>query len=510
MDTVLVENPLRAGMRLPRTPAPCAVVIFGATGDLTHRKLVPALFSLAGQRLLPGGFSIVGVGRRPWSTDDFRAEMRRALGGSGQSGSTDAGVWRTFEEGLFYVAGSFEDPATFGRLADTLHNVDATRGTAGNRLFYLATPPDAYPLIIEQLASSGLARSPGGGWARIVVEKPFGRDLASARDLNRRLLAVFPEEQVFRIDHYLGKETVQNILVFRFANGIWEPLWNRRYVDHVQITVAESIGVENRGRYYEEAGALRDIVQNHMLQLLTLTAMEPPSAFTAGPIRDEKVKVLCSMDPLTPEDVRERAVRGQYGPGYVAGEPVPGYRQEPNVGPASSTETFVALKLFVDSWRWAGVPFYLRTGKRLPRRVTEIAVHFKSAPQLYFQGRGVRIHNVLALRLQPDEGINLSFGVKLPGPEGEVRSANMDFRYGTTFGQQPPEAYERLLLDAMLGDPTLYTRDDWVEAAWRIVDSVRQEWDAGRDVPSMYAAGTWGPAEAEALMQRDGHRWRRP
>jgi len=511
MDTALLENPLREGLRLPRTPPPCAVVIFGATGDLTHRKLVPALYSLASQRLLPGGFSVVGVGRRPWSTDDFRAEMRRAVHNNGRFDGADASVWRAFEEGLFYVAGAFEDPATFDRLAGALVQVDAVRGTAGNRLFYLATPPDAYPLIIERLASSGLSRSPGGAWARIVIEKPFGSDLASARDLNQRVLAAFPEEQVFRIDHYLGKETVQNILVFRFSNGIWEPLWNRRYVDHVQITVAESIGVENRGRYYEEAGALRDIVQNHMLQLLTLTAMEPPSAFAAGPIRDEKVKVLYSMDPLTPEQVTQRAVRGQYGPGYIAGEAVPGYRQEPNVDPASTTETFVALKLFIDSWRWAGVPFYLRTGKRLPRRVTEIAVHFKSAPQLYFQGRGARIHNVLALRLQPDEGISLSFGVKVPGAQGEVRSTNMDFRYGMSFGQQPPEAYERLLLDAMVGDPTLYTRADWVEAAWRIVDSVRREWDA---VPSggvpVYAAGTWGPAEAEAMMERDGHRWRRP
>ncbi|HMQ34553.1 MAG TPA: glucose-6-phosphate dehydrogenase, partial [Chloroflexaceae bacterium] len=396
-------------------------------------------------------------------------------------------------------------------LAERLAAIDEGRGTGGNRVFYLATPPESYPEIIGQLGAHGLTRSPGGGWTRIIVEKPFGRDLASARALNQQLLAVFDESQVYRIDHYLGKETVQNLLVFRFTNGIFEPLWDRRSVDHVQITVAESIGVEDRGGYYDSSGALRDMIQNHLTQLLCLVAMEPPVTYEADAVRDEKVKVLRSIRPIYPTEVARFTVRGQYGPGSVSGRPIGGYRDERGVAPGSQTETYVALKLFIESWRWAGVPFYLRSGKAMPRRVSEIAIQFKTVPTMLFADTPMHDiePNVLSIKIQPDEGITLKFGSKVPGQQ-QIRPVTMDFRYGTSFGVASPEAYERLLLDCMLGDGTLFTRRDEVEASWSLITPIPQGWAAGppQSFPN-YEAGTWGPADADAFIARDGRAWRR-
>jgi glucose-6-phosphate 1-dehydrogenase len=508
VKSLLTDNPLRAGLRLERAPQPNVMVIFGASGDLTRRKLLPALYNLARQGLLPGGFSAVGFARRPKSHEEFRAEMRQAAAKE-QAGARplQESVWDAFAQGIYYHQADFQDPQGYERLRELLEHIDNQRGTNGNRLFYLATPPSYYVGICQQLAAAGLAHSEPG-WTRIIIEKPFGRDLATAQELNRQVHQVFSEEQIYRIDHYLGKETVQNILVFRFANGIFEPIWNRRYVDHVQITVAESLGIEGRSGYYEEAGAIRDVIQNHTLQLLTLVAMEPPAAFEAEAVRNEKVKVLWAIRPLTPAEVRERTVRGQYGPGGS----VPGYRQEPGVAPDSLTETFVALKLYVDNWRWAGVPFYLRSGKRLPKRATEISIHFRQPPLLLFEQSAASViePNVLALRIQPDEGISLKFGCKVPNPQILVRPVKMDFYYGASFGAEPPDAYERLLLDCMSGDSTLFTRHDEIELAWALVTSIIEGW---RQTPPpqfpSYEAGTWGPGEAHELIERDGRRWRR-
>lgn len=506
-----LENPLRAGLRLWRTPEPCIMVIFGASGDLTSRKLVPALYNLARERRLPGGFSVVGFARRDWDDAAFRQTLREAVNANSRAGPVEEALWASFAEGIFYHRASFDDPSGYARLAERLAAIDAARDTGGNRVFYLATPPEAYPEIIARLGDHGLNRSPGDGWTRIIIEKPFGRDLESARDLNRRVLAVFDERQVYRIDHYLGKETVQNLLVFRFANGIFEPIWNRRYVDHVQITVAESLGVEDRGGYYDRAGALRDMIQNHLTQLLTLTAMEPPVAYDADAVRDEKVKVLRAIRPIAPAEAEKFTVRGQYGPGSVSGRPVRGYRNERGVAPDSQTETYVALKLFVENWRWAGVPFYLRSGKALPRRVSEIAIQFRSVPTLLFADTPVNEiePNVLAIRIQPDEGITLKFSSKVPG-QAQIRPVTMDFRYGTSFGVASPEAYERLLLDCMLGDSTLFTRRDEVEASWALLTPILEGWAAGppQDFPN-YEAGAWGPAAADAFIARDGRAWRR-
>jgi glucose-6-phosphate 1-dehydrogenase len=514
MTAAQAENPLREGLRLERTPEPNATVIFGATGDLTHRKLVPALYSLAHDRLLPTGFSVIGFARRDWSDETFRNRMREAVGKVSRTDGELAAVWKSFAEGLHYVSSDFSNPKGYSALADLLDRLDRERGTCGNRLFYLAVPPGTYAEIVRQLGASGLARrgASESGWTRIIIEKPFGRDLETARELNRQVEDVFEEGQVYRIDHYLGKETVQNILVFRFSNGIFEPLWNRRYVDHVQITVSEDLGMEDRGSYYDGTGATRDIVQNHMLQLLALIAMEPPASFAADSVRDEKVKLLHSIRPFSEHDVAEHSVRGQYGAGSLAGEDAPAYRDEPEVSKDSDTETYVALKLFVENWRWAGVPFYLRTGKRLPKRVTEISVHFRRAPHLLFPESGAEglEPNVLALRIQPNEGISLRFGAKMPGPTMDIRSVNMDFRYGTAFGVTPPDAYHRLLLDAMLGDSTLFTRRDGIEAAWSLVTPLLESWAAGpRPQFPNYEAGTWGPDEAQAFIERDGRRWRR-
>jgi glucose-6-phosphate 1-dehydrogenase len=513
MDTeTVVANPLREGLRLERTPAPCVMVIFGATGDLTRRKLIPALYNLSRERLIPPGFSVVGFARRPVGDELFRQQMLDGVNQFSRSRPAQPSVWETFAEGIHYYQANFDDVAGFRNLTTLLDQIDRERGTAGNRIFYLATPPSSYSEIIQNLGESGLAKpATPDSWSRIIVEKPFGRDLESAQELNRQLQGVFREDQIYRIDHYLGKETVQNILVFRFANGIFEPIWNRRYVDHVQITVSESIGVEGRGRYYDESGALRDMVQNHLMQLLSLVAMEPPIAFDADAVRGEKVKVLHAVRPMRPSDVSRLTVRGQYGPGTVGAEDVPGYRQEPGVAPDSQTETYVALKLFVDNWRWADTPFYLRTGKRLPRRVSEIAIQFKRAPHLLFrQASDALDPNVLVLRIQPNEGIALRAGAKVPGPTVQIRSINLDFMYGPAFGVEQPEAYERLLLDCMLGDSTLFTRSDEVETAWSLLMPILNGW---AETPSLdfpnYAAGTWGPEAAHALIEEDGRHWRR-
>ncbi len=416
----------------------------------------------------------------------------------------------TFLQGLFYVPGTFDQPDMYQRLKQVLEQIDRERGTAGNRMYYLATPPSFFPVITEQLGQAGLVSdaATGAGWTRVVIEKPFGRDLATARELNRVVHGVFDEAQVYRIDHYLGKETVQNILHFRFANAIWEPIWNRRYVDHVQITVAEDLGVETRGGYYEEAGIVRDMLENHMLQLLTLTAMEPPVSFDADAVRDEKVKVLRGMRPFDLQRVQSDVVRGQYGAGWIGGKAVPAYRQEQKVAPDSQTATYVAATFYIDTWRWEGVPFYLRSGKRLPKRVTEIAIQFRPVPQLLF---GPTDPNVLAMRIQPDEGISLQFEAKVPGPTARHRPVAMDFRYGTAFATAPAEAYQRLLLDVMLGDSTLFARRDEVEAAWTLVAPILNTWAATQatDLPN-YEAGTWGPEAADQLLEASGRRWRRP
>jgi glucose-6-phosphate 1-dehydrogenase len=505
-------NPLREGLRVKQGPEPCVMVIFGATGDLTHRKLLPALYNLALEHPLPAGFSVVGFARRPYTDDIFREQALDAINQFSRQKPVNPQVWESFATGICYLQSDFNDPAGYEKLNALLNRLDQERGTGGNRIFYLSTPPSQYPDIIQRLGAMGLNRN-RKGWTRIIIEKPFGHDLASARELNRQVARVFKEEQVYRIDHYLGKETVQNILVFRLANGIFEPVWNRRYVDHIQITVAENIGLEGRGAYYEETGAIRDMVQNHALQLLTLVTMEPPIAFDANAVRDEKVKVIHALQPLVGREVANNTFRAQYGPGWVNGQQVPGYLQEPGIPPHSTTETYVAIKLFIDNWRWAGIPFYLRVGKRLPKRVTEVAIQFKQAPLMLFKrsdAHGQVEPNVLTLRIQPDEGISLKFGTKVPGTEMQIRSVNMDFLYGSSFRSQP-EAYERLLLDCMVGDSTLFTRRDEVEAAWAFVQGILDEWKSeGRENLLTYESGTWGPEAADEFIWHDGRRWRRP
>jgi len=507
-----LDNPLREGLRLERVPDPAAFVLFGATGDLAHRKVVPALFQLWRTHLLPHEFTLLAVGRRAYSDDDFRRELKQALDVFSRVQPVDRETWEDLASRIFYHQGDFGDPAAYASLAERLDGMDEERGTRGNRIFYLATQPSQFAEIVAQLGRVGLDHEHhDGGWRRVVIEKPFGRDLESAIRLNREVGKVFRERQVYRIDHYLGKETVRNLLVFRFGNGIFEPIWNRRHIDHVQITVAESIGIENRGAFYEETGASRDFLQNHLLQLLSLVAMEPPATFEADALRDEKVKVIRAIGRLTPEQTRRDVVRGQYGPGWVSAKPVPGYRSEPAVNPASETETFIGARLTIDDWRWSGVPFYLRMGKRLPKRATEIAIQFKEVPHQLFRDSATDPEpNLLAMRIQPDEGIMLRFGAKVPGLGIDVRNVTMDFTYGSAFQTDSPDAYETLILDALLGDASLFTRADEVEEAWSIVDPVINAWaqQGAPDFPN-YEAGTWGPEAAEDLLAREGRRWRR-
>jgi glucose-6-phosphate 1-dehydrogenase len=511
--TASAPNPLREGLREARRPDPCVMVIFGASGDLTHRKLVPALYSLFRDQLLPEPFTLVGFARSLRDRQQFLDRLRAGCEEFARRRPVDAAAWERFAAGVTCVAGNFDSPADYAALRDECARADSGRGAAGNRLFYLATPPDWFERILEGLGAAGLVRppAPDGPFTRVVIEKPFGHDLGSARALDAAVHKVFDERQVYRIDHYLGKETVQNILVLRFGNSIFEPIWNRRYVDFVELTVSESLGVEGRGAYFETSGILRDIVQNHMLQFLSLTAMEAPVAFEADAVRDEKVKLLRSIRVLPPAEAAAQTIRGQYRAGSVTGAPVPGYAAEPGVAGGSQVETYVALKVQIDNWRWAGVPFYLRAGKRLPRRVSEIAIHFKAAPHLMFRelGQAALSPNVLSLRIQPDEGITLKFDSKVPGPTVRIRPVNMEFRYGTSFGQEPPEAYERLVLDALLGDSTLFTRSDEIDAAWRYISGVRQGWQEAGTPLCGYEAGTWGPPEADALLAADGRAWRR-
>lgn len=483
-------------------------MVFGASGDLTARKLLPAVEHLARRRLLPAAFTVVGVARTEWADEDFRAHARGVVKGAGPE-------WSSLVDGFRYVAGDYAETSTFDRLREVLEEVDRTRGTGGNRVFYLATVPSAFAPVAAALGKSGLARRTSetpGSFVRLVIEKPFGRDLASAEALDEELHETFDESQLYRIDHYLGKETVQNVLALRFANAIFEPVWNRNFVDHVQVTVAESVGVGHRGGFYESAGALRDIVQNHVMQVLSLTAMEPPATVDAHGIRDEKVKVLRAIRPMRAEEVTRNVVRAQYDSGWVEGEEVAGYREEEGIAAESRTDTFIAARLEVDNWRWAGVPFYIRTGKRLPKRVTEVALVFRAVPHLPFpsemaKGLGP---NALVLRIQPDEGITLRFGAKVPGQAFRVRTVNMDFSYGAAFVEESPEAYERLLLDAMAGDPTLFIRNDEVDQAWRIWEPVLEAWADEAAPLARYEAGTWGPEAADALLAEDGRTWRSP
>lgn len=490
---------------------PTAMVVFGADGDLTKRKLVPSLYNLAKSGVLPKDFALVGLAITELDDEGFRRKLSQDIQEFATS-PVEPEVWQRLIERFYYVPGDFKDPRAYRQLQAVLEKLDKRHGTGGNYVHYLACAPQFFAEIVRQLGAAGLTREEPGRWRRAVIEKPFGHDLASARALNHEIREVLKESQIYRIDHYLGKETVQNILVFRFANGIFEPIWNRRYIDHVQVTVAESIGVEHRGGYYEGAGALRDMVPNHLLQLVSFIAMEPPNSFNADAVRDEKAKVLRGIQPMHSLEVLRNIVSGQYGEGMIGGKPVPAYRSEPHVAPGSGTETFVALKLFIDSWRWADVPFYLRTGKRLPKRVTEIAIQFKRAPLMLFRKTPVErlAPNLLVIRIQPDEGINLCFGAKVPGPSVRVGTVEMDFQYAEYFGSAPSTGYETLLHDCMAGDLTLFQRADTVELGWYVVAPIQEVWKA-LPPPSFpnYPAGAWGPKEADELLERDGRRWRR-
>jgi glucose-6-phosphate 1-dehydrogenase len=496
------ENPLLEGLRLRRNPDPCAIVIFGASGDLTQRKLMPAIYSLAFRRLLPDKFAVIGCARTDQTDEAFQEKMKEAV----QQHARDEfkqDVWDRIAESMHYVTTEFQDDAGEDRLAELLTKLDDEKGLEGNRVYYLAVPPSAIGTLVQEIGERRRAK----GWTRLIVEKPFGHDRESARELNVEISKFFEEKEIFRIDHYLGKETVQNMLALRFANGIFEPIWNRQFVDHVQITVAESIGIENRADFYEQAGAIRDIFQNHMLQLLALTAMEPPIDFTADSVRNEKVKVLRAIHTPGPRNV----VRGQYGRGFVEGEEVVGYREEPGVASDSVTETYVAAKLYVDNWRWADTPFYVRAGKRLPRRETTIAIQFKRAPHPPFEelaAEGLR-PNVLIVHVQPDEGVSLAIGAKVPGAGLTLRTVHMDFLYGGAFRTGLPEAYERLILDTLLGDATLFTRADEVDEQWALVDAIVSAWHRDRPAFPNYESGTWGPPSADELLARDGRAWRR-
>ncbi|WP_424186022.1 glucose-6-phosphate dehydrogenase [Actinokineospora sp. G85] len=509
--TQRAKNPLRdeRDKRLPRIAGPCGLVIFGVTGDLSRKKLMPAIYDLANRGLLPPGFSLVGFARRDWADQDFGQVVHEAVKQHARTPFREA-VWDRLSEGFRFVQGSFDDDAAFDTLAATVKELDELRGTSGNHAFYLSIPPGAFPVVTKQLARSGLANPTSADeWRRVVIEKPFGHDLTSARQLNKVVNAVFPEESVFRIDHYLGKETVQNLLALRFANQLFEPIWNANYVDHVQITMAEDIGLGGRAGYYDGIGAARDVIQNHLLQLLALTAMEEPGSFRPHALRTEKIKVLEATRAVEPYG--ETTARGQYAGGWQGGQKVPGLLQEGGFAKDSSTETYAAITLEVNTRRWAGVPFYLRTGKRLGRRVTEIAVVFKRAPHLPFDDTSTEElgQNALVVRVQPDEGVTLRFGSKVPGNTMEVRDVSMDFSYGHAFTEASPEAYERLILDVLLGEPSLFPVNKEVELSWEILDPVLRHW-ASNGKPDSYPAGTWGPDSADKMLARDGRHWRRP
>ncbi|MBD8058885.1 glucose-6-phosphate dehydrogenase [Cellulomonas sp. JH27-2] len=504
------QNPLRdpRDRRLPRIAGPCGLVIFGVTGDLARKKLMPAVYDLTNRGLLPPGFALTGFARRDWADQDFAQIVHDAVKENARTPFREA-TWRQLSEGIRFVQGSFDDDDAFDRLRHTVEELDINRGTGGNHAFYLSIPPSAFPVVCKQLARSGLSQPEENTWRRVVIEKPFGHDLASARELQSIVSSVFNPDDIFRIDHYLGKETVQNLLALRFANQLFEPIWNSNYVDHVQITMAEDIGIGGRAGYYDGIGAARDVIQNHLLQLLALTAMEEPVSFSAEALRAEKVKVLSAV--RLPRDIGRHTARGQYAAGWQGGEKVIGYSQEEGFNPSSTTETYAAIRVDVDTRRWAGVPFYLRTGKRLGKRVTEIAIVFKKAPHLPFASTATEElgKNALVIRVQPDEGVTLRFGAKVPGTQMEVRDVTMDFGYGHAFTEASPEAYERLILDVLLGDPPLFPQKDEVELSWKILDPVISYW-AGHGKPEEYRAGTWGPPSADTMMARDGRTWRLP
>ncbi|WP_129337158.1 glucose-6-phosphate dehydrogenase [Cellulomonas endophytica] len=504
-------NPLRdpRDRRLPRIAGPCGLVIFGVTGDLARKKLMPAVYDLTNRGLLPPGFALTGFARRDWETQDFAQIVHDSVKEHARTPFHEA-TWRQLSEGIRFVQGSFDDDDAFDRLADTVQELDVQRGTGGNHAFYLSVPPGQFPIVCKQLARSGLSHPSEDTWRRVVIEKPFGHDLQSAQELNDVVSSVFRPDDVFRIDHYLGKETVQNLLAMRFANQLFEPIWNANHVDHVQITMAEDIGIGGRAGYYDGIGAARDVIQNHLLQLLALTAMEEPVSFSARALQAEKVKVLSAV--RLPKDLDAHTARGQYASGWQGGEPVVGYLEEEGFDPDSTTETYAAIRVDIDTRRWAGVPFYLRTGKRLGRRVTEIAVVFKRAPHLPFEQTATEElgQNALVIRVQPDEGVTLRFGSKVPGTAMEVRDVTMDFGYGHSFTEASPEAYERLILDVLLGDPPLFPRHEEVELSWRILDPITEHWARSGTKPDAYRAGTWGPASADEMMARDGRAWRRP
>ena len=503
-------NPLRETQdrRLPRIAGPCGMVLFGVTGDLARKKVMPAIYDLANRGLLPPGFSLVGYARRDWADQDFADLVHDAVKEHARTDFREE-VWRQLAEGFRFVQGDFEDDDAFDRLRRTVEELDETRGTAGNHAFYLSIPPAFFGSVVGQLKEHGLARPEGGSWRRVVVEKPFGHDLASARELNKVLDGVFDPEDIFRIDHYLGKETVQNILAIRFANNLFEPLWNSNYVDHVQITMAEDIGIGSRAGYYDGIGSARDVIQNHLLQLLALVAMEEPVAFDAGSLRTEKKKVLASA--RLPRRLDLHTARGQYAEGWAGGQKVVGYLQEQDIPASSTTETFSAIRVDIETRRWAGVPFYLRTGKRLGRRVTEVAVVFKKAPHLPFDANQTEDlgNNALVMRIQPDEGMTIRFGSKVPGTSMEIRDVTMDFAYGDSFTASSPEAYERLILDVLLGEPPLFPQQEEVDLSWKILDPVLEHWSR-KGKPEQYPSGTWGPQSAHDMLARDGRSWRRP
>ena len=507
----MAEEEKRSNSIYGTTADPCTVILFGASGDLAKRKVIPAMFDLAQHNSLGERYAIIGFARTQMTDESFRTTIGEAAKTISEVGPIEPAKWNEFSSNLYYSAGEYGNPDSYTQLAKRLAEIDKEKNLGGNRLFYLSTPPEVYPDIVAQLGRAGLARPANpNSWVRIIIEKPFGRDLASAKELNKIVLNVFEEKQVYRIDHYLGKDTVQNLLVLRFGNGIFEPLWNRNYVDHVQITASETLGVERRGGFYETAGALRDMIQSHVMQLTSLMAVEPPASFDATAVRNEKLKILQSIRPYNLEMVAQSVVRGQYAPGNANGNKLAGYRDEPGVNPKSRTETFVAMRVLIDNWRWAGVPFYLRTGKRLAKRTTEIMIQFRCAPHLVFRDRNIE-PNRLVLNIQPDEGISVSFGAKRPGTEMSIGNVTMNFSYREAFGGTSRSAYATLVNDCLRGDATLFDRGDSVEAAWSIVDPILDVWSAARTgtVPT-YAAGTWGPKESDQLLERDGRQWYNP